>query len=88
MVSIACPHCGKPDAVIKHGVNRGGTARCRCTDCGKTFTPAPNPRIVSAETEQAIVGALAERISQRGIARALGVSRDTIRRVRKKTLGA
>jgi transposase-like protein len=88
MVSISCPHCGKPDAVVKHGTNRGGTARCRCLTCSKTFTPAPNPRQVTAETEQAILGALAERISQRGIARALKVSRTTIRQVRKKTHGS
>ena len=88
MIALSCPYCNKPDALVKHGTNRGGTARCRCLGCRKTFTPQPNPRRVGTEKEQAILGALAERISQRGIARALKVSRDTIRNLRKKTQGA
>ncbi len=88
MVAIACPLCQKPDAVIKHGTNRGGTARLRCKACQKTFTPAPNPRQLSPEKEQLIVNALAERTSQYGIARTFGVSRVTVRKVRKKRLGS
>jgi len=85
MVAIDCPFCQKPDAVIKHGTNRGGTVRLRCCDCNKTFTPHPNPRKVSVEKEQLILNALTERISQYGIARALGVSRVTVRKIRKKS---
>ena len=48
----------------------------------------PKSRAVTPQKEQAIAAALAERISQRGIARALNVSRDTIRQVRKKTQSA
>jgi Transposase and inactivated derivatives len=87
MVAVLCPFCHKPDSVIKHGTNRGGTLRLRCRACNKTFTPAPNPRALSPQKEQLILNALAERISQHGIARALGVSRMTVRKVRKKTHG-
>ena len=86
MVSIAivCPHCGQAEHVVKHGFNRGGSARCRCLPCDKTFTPAPNSQGLTPEKEAAIVRALCERIPQQGIARMLKVGRDTIRRVRKK----
>jgi transposase-like protein len=76
-----CPHCHKPDAVVKHGTNRGGTARCRCKDCHKTFTPQPNPRQTSQATKGAIERALAERLSQRAIARCLKVGYQTIRKI-------
>ena len=84
MIAIACPHCQNREKVIRFGTNHSGTPRCRCKACGKTFTLSPKSRAVTAEKETAILGALAERISQRGIARALKVSRLTIRQVRKK----
>jgi len=40
---------------------------------------------MTPEKEAVIVACLAERTSQRGIARALKVSRDKIRAIRKKT---
>ena len=87
MVALSCPHCGDVESVIRFGTNRSGTARCRCKACGRTFTLSPRPRTVTPEKEQLIKDALTERISQRGIARNLRVSRVTIRTVRKKTLG-
>ena len=39
---------------------------------------------MTPEKEEAIAAALVERTSQRGIAHTLKVSRDTVRRVRKK----
>jgi transposase-like protein len=84
MVAIACPHCGDTASVGPHARNRNGTERLRCKACGKTFTPDGRPRVLSDEKREQIESCLAERISQRGIARALGVSRDTIRAVRKK----
>src|SRR5262245_37945589 len=79
--AIACPHGQKPDAVVKYGTNRSRTARCLCKDCQKTFTPAPAPRRTSEQTTAAVVRALAERLSQRAIARCFKVSFQTIRKV-------
>jgi transposase-like protein len=86
MVALSCPHCGNKKDVIKFGTNRSGTARCRCLaqGCGRTFTPAPKSRSLTPEKEAAIARALAERVSQQGIARMLKVGRDTVRKVRKK----
>jgi transposase-like protein len=84
MVALSCPHCGNKKEVIKFGTNRSGTARCRCLSCKKTFTPAPKSRSLTPEKQAAIERALAERVSQQGIARMLKVSRNTIRTVRKK----
>ena len=82
--TICCPHCGQAEAVVRHGYNRGGTARCRCKQCDKTFTPKPNPRIVTPEKQQAILNALSERLSMDAIARLLHVSKTTIDNTLKK----
>ena len=79
--ALICPFCREPNAVVRHGTNRGGTVRCRCKDGDKTFTPAPNPRQTSQATKEAVERALAERLSQRAITRTLRVSFQTIRRV-------
>jgi transposase-like protein len=84
MVSVSCPSCGETASVVRRGLNRNGTQRCLCTKCRKTFTLNPKPRRISQEKITLIENALAERVSQRGIARTLGVSRNTIIAVRKK----
>ena len=84
--TTCCPHCGKAEAVVRYGYNRGGTARCRCNDCNKTFTPKPNPRTVTPEKRQAILDALSERLSMDAIARMLHVSKTTIYDTLKKTV--
>ena len=76
-----CRYCQKPEAVVKHGTNRGGTARCRCKECQRTFTPEPNPRQTSQATKEAVERALAERLGVRAIARTLKVGYQTIKNV-------
>ena len=83
MIVLSCPHCGNT-AVIKFGTNRSGTPRCRCRGCGRPFTRSPKSRAMTPEREALILGALRERLSQRGIARVLKVGRQTVRAVRKK----
>jgi len=84
MIALSCPACHEVEKVVRFGKNRSGTARCRCQACKKTFTPVPLNRAVTPEKEAAIERLLTERIPQRGIARALKVSRATIWQVRKK----
>jgi len=83
MIALACPHCESTD-IIRFGKNESGSPRLRCKACGKTWSPVPKSRALSAETEAAIVRALGERTSQRGIARTFKVSRETVRALRKK----
>ena len=82
---MTCPHC-EDTAIIRFGKNASGTPRFRCKACGKTWVQNPQSRKLSETKAQMIVAALAERISQRGIARAFKTSRMTIRALRKKTL--
>lgn len=87
MTTLACPYCGNTHNVIKFGTNRSGSVRYRCRGrhgCGKTFTPTPHSRAMTPEKEAQILALLEERLSQRGIARAVKVGRQTIRAIRKK----
>lgn len=80
-----CPHCGEAARVVRRGLNRCGTQRLLCRDCGRTWTPAGKSRTLSTEKEALIEAAL-ERLSQRAIARTLQCGRETVRRVLKKSL--
>ena len=82
--AIHCPHCQKPEHVVKHGTTRYGTPRCRCKACKKTFSPSAKSRKTSPEKQHFVERALAERLSQRAIARACQVGFATIRRVAKE----
>jgi len=79
-----CPHCQAAEPVVRFGTNRSGTPRLWCKVCRKSFTPAPKDRRVTPEKEEQIAVLRRERLSQRAVARALKVSRDTIRHPLKK----
>ena len=81
----ACPHCERPEAVVRFGFTDGGRQRLRCKECCKTWTPEGPGRRISAEKEALIEKALQERLSQRAIARSLSAGRETVRRVLKKS---
>ena len=81
---IACPHCRQVEPVVRFGFNRGGTQKLRCKDCRKVFTPRPNPRKTTPETEARILAALEERLPITAIARMLKVSVNTVYKVLKK----
>lgn len=87
MIALSCRFCNATD-LIRYGKNSSGAPRFHCKGCKKTFTPAPGSSALSAEKAAAIESALAERVSQRGIARMLNTSRSTIRAIRKKTRSA
>ena len=74
MIAISCPVCGDTASIIRRGYNRCGTQRLFCKVCQKRFTPHPESRALTKEKQGLIEAALAERISQRGIARTFKVS--------------
>lgn len=82
----ACPQCQQSEPVVRWGYTRSGSRRLWCKACQQSFTPVPKTRCVTPEKEALILAASRERLSQRAIARSLGVSRDTIRATLKKGL--
>jgi transposase-like protein len=80
----SCPHCHQSESVVRYGYNRGGSAKCRCKVCNKIFTPKPNLRQTTPQTEQRILRALEERLSIEATARLLQVAKKTIYTVLKK----
>ena len=85
--TICCPHCGQGEPVVRHGYNRGGTARCCCKQCHKTFTPKPNPRTVTPEKEQSIRDALSELLSMDAIEMAQPSEMDELCISKRRNLG-
>lgn len=83
--TYSCPRCALVEPVIRFGSNRCGTQRLRCKACGKTWTPHPRNRSLTAEKEALITAALQERLSQRAIARTFGVARTRVQEVLKKS---
>jgi len=84
ILTYACVRCGLSERVFRNGFNRGGSQRLKCGACGKSWTPQPKTRALSAEKEVLIVAALHERLSQRAIARTFKVARTTIRALSQK----
>ncbi len=68
-----CPRCGS-EHVVKNGHIHNGKAKFACKNCRRQFVEHPQQRLISAETKALIDKLLLERLSQRGIARATGVS--------------
>ncbi len=77
MVAVVCYHCGSAE-LVKAGLGSNGKQRYRCKACGRRSRESPQgPGHEDAFKEQ-IVAAYDERMSQRGIQRAFGVSRQTL----------
>ena len=83
MICVCCYHCGS-ESLYRAGKSRGGKQRFGCRACGRRSRENPYTGRPAAKEEQ-IVALLGERTSQRGIARALKVSRVTVAQVMKKS---
>jgi len=84
MVMMTCSHCGSV-RIHKDGlceVDQSGeqAQRYRCRECGKRSSEHSRSRrrAVTAEKEAQVLALMNERMSQRGIARALKMSRNTV----------
>ena len=69
-----CPRCAAAH-VVRNGPTHSGVPSFRCRDCGRRFVAQPKKGPVSEERQDLIRRLLAERLSLRAIARAVGVSR-------------
>src|SRR5918911_559570 len=68
----ACPQCGSP-WYKRNGHIHTGKQNHRCKACGRAFVLMPENRVITKEQKALIERLLLERISLRGICRAVGV---------------
>jgi insertion element IS1 protein InsB len=73
VVRETCPACGA-NRYKKNGHTRHGKQNHQCKACGRQFTANPLDRSITPEQRRRIEQLLCERISLRGICRAVGVS--------------
>src|SRR5262245_63362896 len=68
-----CPRCKSPK-YKKNGHIHNGKQNHHCHDCGRQFVPCCEPYLISEDKRGLIERLLVERISLRGICRAVGVT--------------
>ncbi|MGE3541697.1 MAG: IS1 family transposase [Candidatus Tectimicrobiota bacterium] len=73
VIREACPTCGSP-RYKKNGHTRHGKQNHQCKACGRQFTADAVDRRIADEQRRHIAQLLCERVSLRGICRAVGVS--------------
>ena len=72
-----CPRCSGTH-VVRNGRTQSGSPNFLCRGCGRRFVERPKKGPVPDATRQLVRRLLRERMSLRGIARAVGVSRSWI----------
>ena len=73
-----CPICHKTENQIKLGHNRSGTQRCKCKECGISYTINPKKHEYGEETKQKAFQMYKEGKSGREIGRILGINKANI----------
>ena len=73
VVREACPACGS-NRYKKNGHTRHGKQNHQCKACERQFVASAEDRLIADEQRTLIAHLLRERISLRGICRAVGVS--------------
>lgn len=72
-----CPRCHATH-VVRNGRTQAGSPNFLCRGCGRRFVDCPKKGPVPEATRQLVRRLLRERMSLRGIARAVGVSRSWV----------
>ena len=80
-----CPNCGNTDNQSNFGKNRSGTQRCKCNDCGKTYTLNPKTRALPEEVRQQAIKTYFSGVSGRGVGKLLGINKSNVYNWLKKT---
>ena len=73
-----CPNCGDEKKQNKMGYNRSGTQRCRCRECGVTYTINPKKREYSEETKLQAIKMYYSGVSGRGVGKFFGMSKANV----------
>jgi transposase-like protein len=73
VVRDMCPGCGSIQ-FKQNGHRHSGTQNHQCQACGRPFVASAEEHVISDERRTLIEHLLGERISLRGICRAVGVS--------------
>ena len=86
-VTVKCPYCGSIE-VIRYGKSRAGRQRYMCKHCGKRFQLEYKNKACQQGIHKLIVDMAMNSSGTRDTARVLGVSKNTVTRVLKKTKAA
>ena len=73
-----CPKCGKIENQINKGLNRSGTQRCKCKDCGIVYTLDPKKHEYSEEVKTLAKKMYYSGVSGRGVGKVLGMSKANV----------
>lgn len=75
---VQCPHCQSEKRQTKNGQTRFGSQRYFCSSCRRSYTPSPKPQGCPAALRQQAVRCSLEGLSQRKVARLLGVAPQSV----------
>lgn len=73
-----CPKCGKTENQIKAGFNKSGTQRCKCKECGISYTLNPKKHEYSEEIKEQAVKIYYSGVSGRGVGKIFGMSKANV----------
>ena len=73
-----CPKCGKTTNQVKRGLNRSGSQRCLCNECGVSYTLEPKKHAYSEETRKLAMKIYFSGVSGRGVGKILGMSKANV----------
>ena len=73
-----CPKCGKIENQINKGLNRSGTQRCSCKDCGIVYTINPKKNEYPEETRRLAIKMYYSGVSGRGVGKNFGMSKANV----------
>jgi len=80
-----CPKCGSTENQKNDGLNRSGTQRCLCKNCGRSYTLNPKTRKYTEEVRQTALKIYYSGVSGRGVGKAMGFSKANVLNWIKKT---
>ena len=75
---VKCPHCQSDKRQNKDGLTRCGSQRYRCCSCARTYTPIAKLQGHPVALRQEAVRYSLEGLSQRKVARLLGVAPQSV----------